>query len=867
MIGKTISHYKILEKLGEGGMGVVFKAHDTKLDRIVALKFFPSHLTTSDTDKARFLQEAKAAAALNHPNVCTIHEIHDEGDNPFIVMEYVEGKTLRDIVHDNLPKVMNIREIIDIAIQTAEALNTAHSKDIVHRDIKSENIMITETGQIKVMDFGLAKLRGSVKLTKTSSTVGTLAYMSPEHLQGKDVDARCDIFSFGVVLYEMLTGQLPFKGEYDSAIMYAIMNEEPEPVQKYRSDLSSELLHILNRSLEKEPGERYQSVDDMLIDLERLKRDTDEISRKSPAEIPVRSTRKKTLNLKIGIILIAALIGVAVIFYALFQLIESDGKKQPFEQMQITRETTHGKAKEAAISPDGKYIIHVMEKDGKQSLWLRQVATASNVEILPPTDAIFRGLTFTIDGNYIYYDQREKNSEINTLYRMPVLGGTPITILESVYNTISFSPDGSQFTFLRINSNTGETTIFIANTNGTEEKVIAKNKFPDEVFVSSPSWSPDGSVILYGEYIADEAACRLVEIKIEDKSKRIVSSQKWRSIDNIVWLPNSEGLLLTASYQSFDNQIWYISYPEASVRRITNDLNHYKNLSITHDEKILLTVQEDLHANIWLLPKGLTGQVRQITSGKNEGAVGIDWTPDGNILFATYDGKIWVIGQNGNNPRRLSSDENYDFTPAITSDGQYIYFTSSPVSAYEMWRMNSDGSNRIKLEDYAGDPQLSPDGQWIVYTSLFEGKLTLCKISINGGKPIILIDNPAFAASISHDGKRIACFWGDRTNPDYLGIAVLPFEGGEPLMIFDLPRDISEYSNLRWTLNDDALTYFVDRDGISNIYSMPLTGSSPVKLTNFNEKLMFYFDWSHDGDLACSRGEIVNDVVLIKDLK
>ena len=298
MIGKTISQYQILEKLGEGGMGVVYKAHDTKLDRIVALKFLPFHLTTSDTDKARFLQEAKAAAALNHPNVCTIHEIHDEGNNTFIVMEYVEGKTLWEIVQDNLPNVLNIREIMDIAIQIAEALKAAHSKGVIHCDIKSENIMCTETGQVKVMDFGLAKLRGSAKLTKTSSTVGTLAYMSPEHLEGKDVDARSDIFSFGVVLYEMLTGQLPFKGEYDSAIMYSIVNENPQPIQKYRSDLSSEWLHVQSRSLEKDYNERYQSVDDMLIDLKRLKRDTNKVSSESLKQMPVTEKNTKVGKLK-----------------------------------------------------------------------------------------------------------------------------------------------------------------------------------------------------------------------------------------------------------------------------------------------------------------------------------------------------------------------------------------------------------------------------------------------------------------------------------------------------------------------------------------------------------------------------------------
>ncbi|MFC1502308.1 protein kinase [bacterium] len=314
MIGKTITHYKILEKLGEGGMGVVYKAHDTKLDRDVALKFLPSQLTRSDTDKARFLQEAKAAAALNHNNVCTIHEIHDEGENPFIVMEYVEGDTLRARIKDQGSR---IKQTIDIAVQIAEALKAAHKKNIVHRDVKSENIMVTETGQVKVMDFGLAKLRGSVKLTKSSSTLGTMAYMSPEHLQGKDVDGRTDIFSFGVVLYEMLAGRLPFKGEYDSAMMYSILNEEPEPIQKHRPDLSSELLHVLNRALEKDPEERYQTVNDMLIDLKRIKKSTETVSRPVPAS-PVPEAKSKQSWMK----RLAIPVGVAAVLILVFILIQ-----------------------------------------------------------------------------------------------------------------------------------------------------------------------------------------------------------------------------------------------------------------------------------------------------------------------------------------------------------------------------------------------------------------------------------------------------------------------------------------------------------------------------------------------------------------
>jgi serine/threonine protein kinase/tetratricopeptide (TPR) repeat protein len=285
MIGNTILHYNILEKLGQGGMGVVYKAHDTKLDRSVALKFLPSHITVNDTDKERFLQEAKAAAALNHPNVCVIHDIQEYEHQQFIVMEYVKGKTLRQLLSEK--KRLEIENAIEFAIQIGEALQEAHDKSIVHRDVKSENIMITAANQVKVMDFGLAKLKGSLKITKSSSTVGTLAYMAPEQIQGGEVDARSDIFSFGVVLYEMLTGQCPFKGDYEASLIYSILNDEPESLQKLVPEVSSELLHVINRALEKEVENRYQSIKDLLIDLRRLKRDSDRVSRESLKEMPV----------------------------------------------------------------------------------------------------------------------------------------------------------------------------------------------------------------------------------------------------------------------------------------------------------------------------------------------------------------------------------------------------------------------------------------------------------------------------------------------------------------------------------------------------------------------------------------------------
>lgn len=272
MIGKIISHYKILEKLGEGGMGVVYKARDIKLDRFVALKFLPTHLTKEESDLKRFLQEAKAAAALNHPNVCTIYEIHDEGENPFIVMEYVEGKTLRQNTKEKRQKIKNV---IGYTIQIAEALKVAHSKGIIHRDIKSENIMVTETGQVKVMDFGLARMHGSVKLTKTGYTTGTTAYMSPEQFEGKRVDHRTDIWSLGVVLYEMITGQLPFKGEYEQSVMYSIMNENPEPITLLRTEVSEGLQRIVEQALKKNPDDRYQCGDEIIADLKTYSKESE----------------------------------------------------------------------------------------------------------------------------------------------------------------------------------------------------------------------------------------------------------------------------------------------------------------------------------------------------------------------------------------------------------------------------------------------------------------------------------------------------------------------------------------------------------------------------------------------------------------
>ena len=327
MIGQIVLHYKILEKLGEGGMGVVYKAHDTKLDRDVALKFLPERVNQNEMEKTRFLQEARAVAALNHANICTIYNIEESNGSLFMVMEYIQGGTLRNKI-----PYKKVDDAIAVAIQIGEALQEAHANGIVHRDIKADNVMLTTKGQAKVMDFGLAKLKGALKLTKTSSTVGTLGYMAPEQIQGGEVDHRSDIFSFGVLLFEMLTGKLPFRGEHEAAMVYSIVNEEPQDINQLLPELSPIITNLIQRCLEKDPAERYQHFDDIVADLKRSQKKTTKVA-KSSLDRPVATTQVTRRKSK----LMPALIGAGVVLIAavgIYQFLpKSETAKKPGDEI------------------------------------------------------------------------------------------------------------------------------------------------------------------------------------------------------------------------------------------------------------------------------------------------------------------------------------------------------------------------------------------------------------------------------------------------------------------------------------------------------------------------------------------------------
>jgi eukaryotic-like serine/threonine-protein kinase len=923
--GTRLGRYEISSPLGAGGMGEVYLAQDTHLRRPAALKILPAKFTESEDRLRRFEREASAASALNHPNIITIHEIGQEDGLHFMAMEFVDGETLRARLNHTR---LSLKEALDIAVQVADALAAAHEAGIVHRDIKPENIMIRRDGYVKVLDFGLAKLterQAAVDSqaptiakadTDPGTVMGTMQYMSPEQARGKDVDKRTDIWSLGVVLYEMVAGHAPFEGESTSDVIVSLLSQEPPPLSQQVEEVPHELERITRKALQKNRDERYQTVKDMALDLKSLRRELEvglEIERSLPPGVSggnriARSStyRAATTTLKdsrvstggwgeaastsaggsfvggilhnkraiaLGVVIVALMAGLVFGLYKFFGQSKSKESVGFFKQAQVTRLTTNGNTRIAAISPDGKYIAYAMDESGKQSLWLRQVAISSNVRLLPLAEVEFFACAFSADGDFVYYAMGDKNNP-PAIYKLPVLGGSPTKVIGDLTGPISLSPDGKQMAVVDIDREQQEVTLSIANVDGTGKRKLMSRRAPE--FLDWIAWSPDGKSLAcpVSSFTERNPLVKIIEVQVADGAEKFITSQRWLNSSQIEWLADKSGLVVIAQHQdSSFSQIWHVSYPEGVVQSITNDLTDYKGISLSKDSRALVSVQIQRLSNLWLSKSARDYSATQITPGAGT-YYDLAWTTDGHVLYASDasgSSDIWEMELNGTNQKQLTAGAERNYSPVATPDGRYIVFHSNRSGTWQIWRMNRDGSNPKQLTFDNTDsnwPQVSPDSQWIVYHHVeASGTMILWKVGIDGGTPIQLTTTHAVRPTISPDGQWIAYWYFGHQSPQSIQIAVIPFAGGEPVKIFDVtPHALAGWDTvLKWTPDGHALTYVDRRNNADNVWGQPFGGGKPTQLTDFKDYQIFSFDWLRDGRLICSRGFRAGDAVLIKD--
>lgn len=919
--GTKLGHYEILSQLGAGGMGEVYLAQDITLDRKVALKILPADLAENADRMRRFVQEAKAAAALNHPNIAHVYEIGEAEGLHFIAMEFIDGSTLREIIHreqKSLPKLLRYLQ------HTAEGLAKAHAAGIVHRDLKPDNIMITNDDHPKILDFGLAKLVGQhspetipdggssegvtavMHLHSIPGTVmGTVGYMSPEQAQGKtaEIDSRSDTFSFGCILFEAATGHRPFEADSVIKSLHKLVYEPAPPLSEFNPAAPAELQRIIRRCLEKDPEERYQSIRDVAVELRQLRRAIDEdpdtplaragSASQSSAQSVSAGTGQATVSSHkwLAVVLLGLLIIAAVALVVVWRK-QSSTKAiaRHFQNMKITRVTNEGNVETAAVSPDGKYIAYTLEESGKRSLWTKHLGTGSRVQIVLPTEAYtMKASTFSSDG-YVYYTSNDEENPQGALFQVPVLGGIPKKLISRVTQPISISHDGKQIAFGRYHLNGTEDELFIANIDGSNERRIITVAEPNWLGGSNPEWSPDGKMlaVAYGsenknEFTGLNLGMTPIVISVTDGAFKPVAPSRWVYVARVSWFNDGTGLVFTAQEQQLGAvQLWQISYPQGEARRITNDLNSYAlySLTLTEDDSNLIAVQSDAVSNVWIATVGQPGSEKPLTARNNvlDGSRGIAWTGDGRIAFdSNINGKasIWTVDLAGGEAKPLINKGTDDAAPEISAAGGQIVFGSIRNGGNQVWRMDADGSNEKRLTYEAGGVpgfSVSRDGRWLVYNPFIGG---IRKVSTDGGSPIELVANGELCyPQLSPDGKTVGYFFKDEQSlrPK---IGIIKFDDGTLVKTIDLPLtalsgsyDILFYRGWHWSPDGRAVVYINTLGGVSNLWSQPLEGGSPRQITNFKSDRILTFAYSPDGrQLALARGSHTSDAVLISEAK